>query len=98
MYSSGFVKDLFFQKQPKKTHFSCITMYIHTVLHCVTLRNTPRLCKVEGAIKDFWVSNKVSLLGVDSLWDDCMFDIYSGRLGVIGVYLHYFALFEDFSL
>ena len=44
MYSSGFVKDLFFQKQPKKITFhALICMYIvHTVL-CVTLRNTPRL-------------------------------------------------------
>ena len=41
---------------------------------------------------------KVSLLGVDLLWGDCTFNVYSGRLGVIAVDLCYFALFEDFSL
>ena len=42
-----------------------------------------------------WILSKVSLLGVDSLWG--WLHVYSCRLGVIVVYLCYFALFEDFS-
>ena len=40
--------------------------------------------------------SKVSLLGVDSLWGDCMF--IPADLGNIEVDLYYYALYEHFSL
>ena len=48
-----------------------------------------------GQIIKVMAHYKVSLLGVDSLWGDCMF--IPADWGVIVVDLWYFALFEDFS-
>ena len=46
----------------------------------------------------FTIFPRVSVQGVESLWGDCRFMVYFGRLVVIVVDLCYFALFEDFSL
>ena len=77
-----------------------LNFYIHIknfilfVIHLHNINWTIVVC----SISNFEDNYKVRLLGVDSVWGDCMMHVQSGRLGVIVVELCHFGPFEDFSL